>query len=60
MCAEYEKIVDDKPKLGYEYQLLYMSQHIMPMNVLKVNDLQWYEIDDMDDLHYAERYIKID
>lgn len=60
MCAEYEKIVDEKPKLGYEYQLLYMSQHIMPMNVLKINDLQWYEIDDIDDLHYAESNIKID
>jgi 2-aminoethylphosphonate-pyruvate transaminase len=60
MCTEYEKIVEEKPKLGYEYQLLYMSQHIMPMNVLKVNDLQWYEIDDIDDLHYAEDNIKID
>lgn len=60
MCTEYEKIIEEKPKLGYEYQLLYMSQHIMPMNVLKVYDLQWYEIDDIDDLHYAENYIKID
>ena len=59
MCAEYEKIVEDKPKLGYEYQLLYMSQHIQPMNVLKVDDLQWYEIDDIDDLRYAEDNIKI-
>ena len=59
MCAEYKKIVEDKPKLGYEYQLLYMSQHIQPMNVLKVDDLQWYEIDDIDDLRYAEDNIKI-
>ena len=27
MCREYEKIVESKPKLGYEYQLLWMSQH---------------------------------
>lgn len=60
MCTEYEKIIEEKPKLGYEYQLLYMSQHIIPMNVLKVYDLQWYEIDDIDDLHYAENNIKID
>ncbi len=60
MCAEYEKVIDEKPKLGYEYQLLYMSQHIMPMNVLKVNGLQWYEIDDMDDLKFAEENIIID
>ena len=24
LCSEYEKIVDEKPKLGYEYQLLWM------------------------------------
>ena len=60
MCAEYEKIVEQKPKLGYEYQLLHMSQHVMPMNVLKVDGLQWYEIDDADDLKFAEENIKID
>lgn len=60
MCAEYEKIVDEKPKLGYEYQLLYMSQDVQPMNVLKIDGLQWYEIDDVDDLKYAEENIKID
>lgn len=59
MCSEYEKIVDEKPKLGYEYQLLYMSQHVQPMNVLRVDDLQWYEIDDIDDLKYAEENIRI-
>ena len=60
MCSEYEKIVEEKPKLGYEYQLLYMSQQVMPMNVLKVDDLQWYEIDDVDDLKFAEDNIIID
>jgi hypothetical protein len=60
MCAEYERIVDEKPKLGYEYQLLYMSQNVQPMNVLKVEGLQWYEIDDIDDLKFAEENIKID
>ena len=60
MCAEYERVVDEKPKLGYEYQLLYMSQHVMPLNVLKVEKLQWYEIDDIDDLKFAEENIKID
>ena len=59
MCAEYEMIINEKPKLGYEYQLLYMSQHVMPMNVLKVDGLQWYEIDDINDLEYAEKKIKI-
>jgi choline kinase len=60
LCSEYEKIVADKPKLGYEFQLLDVSQHIIPMNVLKEDDLQWYEIDDTQDLHYAEENIKIE
>lgn len=59
MCAEYEKIIDEKPKLGYEYQLLYMSQYVQSMNVLKVVGLQWYEIDDIDDLKFAEENIKL-
>ena len=29
----------------------------MPMNVLKVDGLKWYEIDDEADLEYAEKYI---
>lgn len=59
MCDEYAKIVESKPKLGYEYQLLWMSQHIMPMNVLRLDGLQWYEIDDVDDLKFAETNIDI-
>ena len=59
-CVEdYAKVVDEKPKLGYEYQLLYMSQHVQPMNVLKIDGLQWYEIDDIDDLKFAEENIKL-
>ena len=57
--ARYEKIVEEKPKLGYEFQLLDVSQRITPMNVLKVDNLQWYEIDDAQDLKYAEENINI-
>ena len=59
LCSEYVKIVDEKPKLGYEFQLLDVSQRIAPMNVLKVDHLQWYEIDDTQDLIYAEEHINI-
>lgn len=59
LCSEYGKIVAEKPKLGYEFQLLDVSQRITPMNVLKVDDLQWYEIDDTQDLKYAEENIRI-
>lgn len=60
LCAEYEKIVELKPKLGYEFQLLDVSRRIIPINVLKLNGLQWYEIDDTKDLVFAEENIKID
>ena len=51
--------MDEKPKLGYEFQLLDVSQRIKPMNVLKIEGLQWYEIDDVQDLEFAENNINI-
>ena len=54
ICQEYEKVVGEKPKMGYEYQLLWMSQHVSPVFVLNSSDVKWYEIDDEDDLRYAE------
>ena len=57
MCEDYGKIIFEKPKLGYEYELLSMSQRISPVFVLNVPGLLWYEIDDVDDLAYAEEYI---
>lgn len=57
MCAEYEKVLNEKPKLGYEYQLLWMSQHLSPVFVLNLSDVSWYEIDDEKDLVYAENNI---
>lgn len=58
--SEYAKIVDEKPKLGYEFMLLGVSQNITPMNVLKIDGLQWYEIDDEADLKYAEAHVGIE
>lgn len=57
MCDDYAAVADEKPKLGYEYELLSMSQRIAPVYVLNVPGLQWYEIDDNDDLAYAEQHI---
>ena len=57
MCADYATKAADLPKLGYEYELLYMSQHILPVHVLCEEGLKWYEIDDIDDLNYAEEKI---
>lgn len=60
MIEEYEKIVAEKPKLGYEFQLLDISQRITPMYVLRLENLQWYEIDDEMDLNFAEANVLID
>lgn len=57
MCNDYAQKQEDKPKLGYEYELLYMSQNLMPVYVLNRTDLKWYEIDDIEDLKYAESHV---
>lgn len=57
MCKEYSLIVDEKPKLGYEYMLLNMSQQCIPVYVLNSSNVVWYEIDDEQDLQYAEKNI---
>jgi 2-aminoethylphosphonate-pyruvate transaminase len=57
MCADYAKRVDAEPKLGYEYELLNMSRTVSPVYVLCEEGLKWYEIDDIDDLQYAEEHI---
>lgn len=57
MCDDYTRKLVDNLKLGYEYQLLYMSRNIRKVYVLIVDGLKWYEIDDPDDLDYAEKHI---
>lgn len=57
MCKDYAGKVASEPKLGYEYELLTMSQSIMKVYVLRVENLKWYEIDDCEDLAYAEKNI---
>ena len=54
----YETIKTGNPKLGYEFGLLYLAQNIVKMYVLKIGNLKWYEIDDEDDLEFAEKMIK--
>lgn len=57
MCDDYAAKVEQQPKLGYEYELLDMSQHHMPVYVLCEQGLKWYEIDDVNDLKFAEENI---
>lgn len=59
MCKEYQTNLFQKYNLGYEYQILSISQKIQPMNVIKSDKLIWYEIDDEIDLtHAEEKYSK--
>lgn len=57
MCQDYASKVEEFPKLGYEYELLHMSQHRIPLHVLNSRQAKWYEIDDEADLNYAEKHI---
>jgi len=59
VISEYSRILDEKPRLGYEFQLLLTSQNVTPMNVLKLDELKWYEIDDQNDLEFAEAHVEI-
>ena len=57
MCLDYAAKVDEKPKLGYEYEILSMAQDDSRVFVLNEAGLYWYEIDDPDDLAYAEEHV---
>lgn len=56
---DYKIKYKDYPKLGYEFELLKIAKEQLPMHVLKIDGLQWYEIDDEEDLKYAEKNILI-
>jgi len=57
LCSYYSCIVEAKPKMGYEFALLHLAQTFEPIHVHKIPDLIWYEIDDYDDLVFAEKNI---
>lgn len=57
MCRDYAAKVDDLPKLGYEYEILSMAQGGSEVYVLNEEGLYWYEIDDPEDLAYAEKNV---
>ncbi len=57
MCLDYTAKVDDLPKLGYEYEILSMAQGGSDVYVQNEEGLYWYEIDDSEDLAYAEKNV---
>lgn len=59
MYNDYKVKCEIYPKLGYEFELLKIAKEQLPMHILKIDGLQWYEIDDEEDLKYAENNILI-
>lgn len=57
LCRDYEAKLAENLKLGYEYELLHLSTHGVPMYVLNSQTVEWYEIDDEQDLNYAEQHV---
>lgn len=57
MCSDYSAKFSEEPKLGYEFELEDISRKKRPLNVLKLEGLKWYEIDDELDKTYAEKNI---
>ena len=57
LCSYYSTIINQKPKMGYEFALLHLAQVVEPVHVHKIPDLIWYEIDDYNDLMFAEKNI---
>jgi 2-aminoethylphosphonate-pyruvate transaminase len=59
MCGDFERKLNDNPKLGYEFEILNIAQTQRPIKVINVSGLKWYEIDDESDLEYAEKNIDL-
>lgn len=59
MCDDYVSILSEKPQMGYEYELLRMAQKGEAMYVLLEKGLRWYEIDDTQDLAYAQIHVEL-
>lgn len=57
MCRDYAAKLEELPKLGYEYEILSMAQDGSDVYVLNEDGLHWYEIDDPEDLAYAEKNV---
>lgn len=59
MISDYSKRLPSSDKMGYEFELLLRAKDGDPVSVMKMDDLEWYEIDDQADLDYAERKVLI-
>ena len=60
VCDYYTPIIEEQPNLSYEPVFTELSLHTHPIYICKVDPLVWYEIDDENDLRFAEENIPID
>lgn len=62
MIEDYERNRQERISRGYEFEIedVAISSNGFPMFVLKPHSLQWYEIDDEEDLKFAENTIELD
>lgn len=58
MIDDYDQKRDKNIKRGYEYEIEDIASGI-PVYVLKPIKLEWYEIDDEEDLRYAEAHVNL-
>lgn len=59
VCHEFEHDLEFNKHTSYEPFFEQVSNSICPIYILKVEDLEWYEIDDEADLKCAEQSIRI-
>ena len=43
--------------MGYEFAILNIAKEFCNVNVLILHSLKWYELDDIDDLKFAENKV---
>lgn len=60
MVDDYKTHREEYLKRGYEFEIEDIAKINQDLFVLKLPNLQWYEIDDEKDLNFAEQHISID
>lgn len=60
VCREFESDLKANERSSYEPFFQKVSTTTCPIYILKIDDLEWYEIDDEADLKVAEANLKID
>ena len=60
VCCEFESDLLKNERSSYEPFFQKVSNTKCPIYILKIDDLEWYEIDDEEDLKVAEQSVRIE